>query len=161
MWQAPFIVPDQSLEPQWIDYNGHLNMAFYNVLFDRGVDHLYDALGIGEEYVRSGGGSCFTLEVHLNYLDELTLQDPVSVALQLIDFDAKRLHYFLTMTNTTTGGLAATSENLAMHVDMSTRRSAPFPDSALKHIAELHESHASLPDPDQLGHVIAIKKKAG
>ena len=123
MWQAPFIVPDQTIQPDWIDYNGHLNMAFYNVLFDRGVDHLYDALGIGEAYVRDGAGSCFTLEVHLNYLDELTLEDQVSVALQLIDYDAKRLHYFLTMTNSSTGALAATSENLALQSTQAPRQS--------------------------------------
>lgn len=159
MWQAPFIVPDQKLETDWIDYNGHLNMAFYNVLFDRGVDHLYDALGIGESYVQNGNGSCFTLEVHVNYLDELTLNDQVSVALQLIDFDIKRLHYFLTMTNTRTGQLAATSENLALHVDMSTRRSARLPEATLEKLGELHKAHAKLPRPDQLGQVIGIRKK--
>ena len=161
MWEAPFIVPDQSLEPAWIDYNGHLNMAFYNVLFDRGVDQLYDALGIGEAYVAQGGGSCFTLEVHLNYLDEVTIEDKVSIRLQLIDFDAKRLHYFLSMTNTSTGQLAATSEHLAMHVNITTRRSAPLPEKALERIAELHAAHSSLPVPEQLGHVIGIRKKSG
>ena len=161
MWQAPYIVPDQNLEPDWIDYNGHLNMAFYNVLFDRAVDHLYDALGIGEEYVRTGGGSCFTLQAHVSYLDELTVRDPVSVTLQLVDFDSKRLHYFLSMTNANKGGLAATSENLAMHVDMNTRRSAPFPEPALERIASLHEAHSRLPVPEQLGRTIGIRKRAG
>ena len=78
MWQAPFVAPDQQIEPDWIDYNGHLNMAFYNVLFDRGVDCVYDLLGIGEAYVREGSGSCFTLQAHLNYLSELALGQPVA-----------------------------------------------------------------------------------
>lgn len=159
MWQAPFTVPDQGLQPEWIDYNGHLNMAYYNVLFDRGVDHLYDALGIGAAYVDSGVGSCFTLEVHINYLDELTLEDQVSVSLQLIDYDAKRLHYFLTMTNTRTGTLAATSENLALHVDMRTRRSARLPDAALQKLSELRRAHADLARPEQLGKVIGIRNR--
>jgi len=159
MWQAPFTVPDQGLQPEWIDYNGHLNMAYYNVLFDRGVDHLYDALGIGAAYVDSGAGSCFTLEVHINYLDELTLEDQVSVSLQLIDYDAKRLHYFLTMTNNRTGTLAATSENLALHVDMRTRRSARLPDAALQKLSELRRAHADLARPEQLGKVIGIRNR--
>ena len=159
MWQAPFVAPDQHIEPDWIDYNGHLNMAFYNVLFDRCVDCVYDELGIGADYARQGAGSCFTLQVHLNYLNELALADPVSVTLQLIDYDDKRLHYFQTMVNRTSGELAATSENLAIHVDMQTRRSAPFPDQILERIAGLHQAHRDLPAPDQLGRRIGIRKK--
>lgn len=158
MWDAPITAPDQSLEAGWIDYNGHLNMAYYNVLFDRGVDHVYDLLGIGAEYVRKEAGSCFTMEVHLNYLSELTLNDPVSVTLQLIDYDAKRLHFFQTMTNRNTGDLAATSEQLALHVDMVSRRSAPFPGPILARIASLHDAHRHLPRPEMLGRVIGIRK---
>lgn len=161
MWQAPFTAPDQSIEPDWIDYNGHLNMAFYNVLFDRCVDCVYDELGIGADYARASAGSCFTLQVHLNYLSELSLADPVSTTLQLIDFDEKRLHYFQTMTNRSTGELAATSENLAIHVDMGSRRSAPFPAEILERIEALHRAHADLPRPEQLGRAIGIRKKTG
>jgi acyl-CoA thioester hydrolase len=159
MWEAPIIAPDQKIEKDWIDYNGHLNMAFYNVLFDRGVDHVYDLLGIGAEYVREQNGSCFTMEVHLNYLNELTLDDPVSVSLQLIDFDAKRLHFFQQMRHASSGDLAATSEQLALHVDMNSRKSAPFPDPVLDRIAALHAAHSRLVMPEQLGHVIGIARK--
>lgn len=159
MWDVPITVPDQSLEADWIDYNGHLNMAYYSVLFDRGVDHVYDLLGIGAEYVRTEAGSCFTMEVHLNYLSELTLDDPVSVTFQLIDRDAKRLHFFQTMTNRNTGETAATSEQLALHVDMVDRRSAPFPEPILERIDSLFEAHRHLPKPELLGRVIGIRKK--
>lgn len=161
MWQAPFTAPDQTVEADWIDYNGHLNMAFYNVLFDRCVDRVYDELGIGAAYAEQGGGSCFTLQAHLNYLYEIALADPVSVTLQLIDYDEKRLHYFQTMTNRSTGELAATSENLAIHVSMNTRRSAPFPSDVLERIDVLHRAHRALPVPEQLGRSIGIRKKSG
>lgn len=159
MWEAPIVVPVQAIEPGWIDYNGHLNMAFYNVLFDRGVDHVYDRLGIGADYVRDGGGSCFTMEVHVHYLNELTAEDPVSITFQLVDQDVKRLHFFQTMINARTGELAATSEQLALHVDMTSRRSAPFPDAILEKIAGLRQAHALLAAPEQLGHVIGIPRK--
>ena len=158
-WPAPIVAPDQQLEQGWIDYNGHLNMAFYNVLFDRGVDHVYDALGIGAEYVRTGGGSCFTMEVHVNYLSELTLDDPVRVTFQLIDHDAKRLHFFQTMINARTDELAATSEQLALHVDMSSRRSAPFPEPILPKLEALQSAHSDLARPEQLGRVIGIRRR--
>ena len=160
VWESPIICPDQIIEPDWIDYNGHLNMAFYNVLFDRGVDHVYDRLGIGADYVRNGKGSCFTLEVHVNYLSELTITDPVRVTFQLIDLDAKRLHFFQTMEHAGTGELKATSEQLALHVDMVSRRSSAFPASTVEKIADLHAAHRELSSPEQLGQVIGIRRKS-
>jgi len=77
----------------------------------------------------------------------------------VIDFDTKRLHFFETMTNRRTGAMAATSEQLALHVDMTSRRSAPFPAAILERIASLHEAHRGLPKPELLGHVIGIRKK--
>jgi acyl-CoA thioester hydrolase len=159
VWNSPIVCPDQVIEPDWIDYNGHLNMAFYNVLFDRGVDHVYDLLGIGVDYVRAGNGSCFTLEVHVNYLHELTIDDPVRVTFQLVDRDAKRLHFFQTMEHARTGELKATSEQLALHVDMVSRRSSPFPASTVEKIADLETAHGNLTQPDQLGRVIGIRRK--
>ena len=156
---APAICPPQTVIEDWIDYNGHLNMAFYNVLFDRGVDHVYDHLGIGEAYTQSGAGSCFTLEVHVHYLNELALDDEVEVHFRLLDFDQKRLHFFEELYHRKEGYLAATSEQLAMHVDMQNRRSAPFPNAALSAIEALHAAHADLPQPSQVGHRIGIKRR--
>src|ERR671936_859946 len=91
---APFVSSVMTVEPQWIDYNGHLNMAYYNVLFDRAVDEAYELLGIGADYVTSARHSCFTAEVHIRYLRELTARDPVRVTSQLLAHDATPLHYF-------------------------------------------------------------------
>jgi len=145
--------------PDWIDYNNHLNMAFYNVIFDKGVDHVYDFLGIGEDYTASGNGSCFTMEVHLHYLQELSLGDEVEVHFQLLDFDHKRVHFFEQMHHRGEGYIAATSEQIGMHVDMASRRSAPFPDEVLLRLEELRDAHAGLEIPAQVGHVIGIPKK--
>jgi acyl-CoA thioester hydrolase len=100
------------------------------------------------------------MEVHVNYLNELTVDAPVAVSFQLIDHDAKRLHFFQTMTNSSTGELAATSEQLAMHVDMEARRSSEFPTEVQERITALAEAHAGLPAPEQLGRVIGIRKRA-
>lgn len=158
--QAPLICPEQTVIEDWIDYNGHLNMAFYNVIFDRGVDHVYDLLGIGAEYARSGQGSCFTMEVHLNYLSELSLGDNVSVHFQLLDYDSKRVHFFEQLYHQGEGYLAATSEQIGMHVDMQTRRSAPFPESVINRLEQLEQAHSQLAVPPQVGHVIQIPKRA-
>src|SRR5216684_1705126 len=68
---APFVSSVMRVEPAWIDYNGHLNMAYYNVLLDRAVDEVFALLGCGLDYVKKRKHSCFTAEAHLRYLREL------------------------------------------------------------------------------------------
>ena len=82
------------IEPQWIDYNGHLNMAYYNVMFDRAIDELWLKLGIGPAYMKARHGSTFTAECHVRYLREIHLGDPVQVSILLVGADEKRLHTF-------------------------------------------------------------------
>ena len=65
---APFVSSVMRIEPHWIDYNGHLNMAYYNVLFDRAVDETYELIGVGADYVVSRAHSAYTAEVHVRYL---------------------------------------------------------------------------------------------
>lgn len=155
---APILCPPERVLEDWIDYNGHLNMAYYNVIFDRGVDHFFDLLNIGADYAASGAGSCFTLEVHLHYIQELKLDDAIEVRLQLLDFDHKRLHFFQEMYHCEQGYLAATSEQIALHVDMKSRRSAPFPASVQAQLDALFSAHKKLPKSERIGHVIGIEK---
>ncbi len=157
---APVICPAETVLEDWIDYNGHLNMAFYNVLFDHGVDHIFDWLGIGEAYARSGEGSCFIMEAHVHYLQELALGDNVQVHFQLLGYDSKRLHFFEQLYHVEAGYLAATSEQLGMHVDMRERRSAPFPGHVREKLEFLRRRHVKLARPAQVGHVMGLKPHA-
>src|SRR4030088_2507038 len=86
---APFVSSVMSVAPAWIDYNGHLNMAYYNVLFDRAVDEALELPGCAPDYVKPRRHSCFTAEVHVRYLRELRESDPVRVTFQLLDYDLK------------------------------------------------------------------------
>src|SRR5262249_60592935 len=142
---APFVSSVMRVEPAWIDYNGHLNMAYYNVLFDRAVDEVYELLGVGEPYVTKRRYSFFTAEVHLRYLRELHADDPVRVTFQLLDFDAKRLHYFEQLFHATDGWVAATSENMSLHVDLEAKKTTPFPGAIARCLAKMKAAHAQLP----------------
>lgn len=157
---SPFLLSAQAIKPEWIDYNGHLNMSYYMVLFDQCVDAAFEEFGLGPDYLRDHNASFYTLEVHVTYLQELHLEDTVDVTLQVIDYDAKRTHYFEHMYNADKGYLAATMECICMHVDMSTKRGTPFPDDVLERIAATYDRHKTLPRPEQLGHVIGIRRKA-
>jgi acyl-CoA thioester hydrolase len=153
---APFVSSVMRVEPQWIDYNGHLNMAYYSVLFDRAVDETYELIGVGEDYVASRRQSIFTAEVHVRYLRELHAGDPVRVTFQLIDCDAKRLHYFEQLFHAVDGWVAATSENLSLHVDMMSRKTAAFPHEVAARLAEMKAAHALLPIPEAAGRRIGM-----
>ena len=156
---APLISPTQIVIEDWIDYNGHLNMAFYNVIFDRAVDHFYDLLGVGAQYAGTGAGSCFTMEIHVHYLNEVSLDDELELHLQLLDYDHKRLHYFQQMYHKEQGYLAATSEQLALHVDLQTRLSGAFPQHVIDKLDTMANTHFRLDAPPQVGHRIGIKRK--
>jgi acyl-CoA thioester hydrolase len=157
---APFVSSLMRVEPAWIDYNGHLNMAYYNVLFDRAVDEVYEELGIGLEYLKRTHHSTFTAEVHVRYLRELHENDPVQVTFQLLDFDSKRIHYFERLLHAEEGWVSATSENMTLHVDMTAKRVAPFPDAVMRSLAAMKAAHAKLPLPHGVGHRIAMPGKA-
>jgi acyl-CoA thioester hydrolase len=131
-------------------------MAYYNVLFERAVDEVYELLGCGAAYVEATRHSCFTAEAHVRYLRELHAGDPVRVTLQLLDFDAKRLHYFEQLFHVEDGFLSATSENMALHVDMAARKTAAFPDTILNGLARMNAAHAGLARPLGAGRRIAM-----
>ncbi len=156
---GPFLSSVMQIEPQWIDYNGHLNMAYYNVMFDRAIDQLWAALGIGPAYMNDRQGSTFTAECHVRYLREIHLGDPVQIAVWLIAADEKRLHTFEELRHAGEGWLSATSENMSVHIDMSKRKVAPFPDDIQARIQEVARQHAALPRPDGLGRAIGMPVK--
>jgi acyl-CoA thioester hydrolase len=157
---APFVSSLMRVEPGWIDYNGHLNMAYYNVLFDRAVDEAFELLGCGLAYVAEQRHSCYTAEVHVRYLRELHAGDPVRVTFQLLDHDSKRMHYFEQLFHAEEGWVSATSENMSLHVDMEARRTAPFPEDIQKALARMKASHGQLPRPEAAGRRIAMTSKS-
>jgi acyl-CoA thioester hydrolase len=155
----PIEITGQAVLPEWIDYNGHMNVAFYVLAFDKALDKVFDLLDLGVDYVNRTGDSAFVLQNHVAYLAELKLNDPIRVIFQLLDWDAKRVHYFMHMHHATEGFLAATAEQVMMHVSLETRRSSPFPADVQAKLAAMQEAHRVLPRPDRVGASIGIHRK--
>ena len=153
---VPFLSSVMAIEPQWIDYNGHLNMAYYNVLFDRAIDELWLKLGIGPAYMKARNNSTFTAECHVRYVREIHLGDPAQVAIWLVAADDKRLHTFEKLRHAGDGWVSATSENMALHMDMTARKVAPFPPDIAARIQTVAAAHRAAPRPDGLGRSIGI-----
>lgn len=138
-----------TIPPEWIDRNGHVNVAYYVLAFDYATDSFYDTLGIGESY-QEQGFSVFTLGMNVDYLREIFEGTQIKMTTQLIDWDHKRLHYFHRMINLDAGYMAATNECIAMHVNLNQRRSAPFSDKTKANIEIMMEGHAQLNRPHSL-----------
>lgn len=155
---APYRSRLMTVEPQWIDYNGHLNMAYYNVLFDRGADDLFAEFGITADYPKTRGFSTFSAEFHVCYLRELHEGDAVYVTSQLIDIDEKRFHFYQELYHAD-GWLSATGEGLGLHIDMNGPKVAPMPEDVFSRINALYEAHRQLPRPDRVGRKIGITRK--
>ena len=156
---APFLSSVMQIEPPWIDYNGHLNMAYYNVMFDRAIDELWLRLGIGQGYRTARNGSTFTAECHVRYLREIHLGDPVQVSILLLAADQKRLHTFEELRHAGEGWLSATSENMTIHIDMAARKTAPFPPDIRARIDTVAKAHAAIPRPEGVGRKVAMPSR--
>jgi len=158
---APFDRFQGEVLPAWIDYNGHMNLAYYTVLFDGATDLLFDALDLGLHYRRTTQLGTFVAETHNLYERELLVGAGVRVATQIVGVDDKRLHLAHEMFALDGGHRAATQELMFLHVDLVARRVSPFPADLRQRIAVAAASHAGLPRPNWLGRRVAMPAGRG
>src|SRR5579863_9601649 len=140
-----------SVLPEWIDANGHMNLAYYVVLFDQATDVIYDALGVGQAYRDATGNSTFTAEAHTLYEREVRVGERVRVVPHLLGVDAKRLHYFHEMFHLEDGHRVAAQELICLHIDLRIRRVAPFPPDLLARLHEAVRTRGDQPLPQGVG----------
>lgn len=144
--------------PEWIDYNGHMNVAYYVLAFDLGVDALWRDFGITEEHVENNQSSTFAVETHVLYKQELKLEDPYVVTSQILAFDEKRIHQFQRMYHSQQGYLAATAEWMSLHVDLQKRKVAPWPKDILDGIKQVAAAQPDWGEPAEQGSAMLIQK---
>jgi len=141
-----------------IDYNGHMNVAFYVLLFDEATDAYKDHVGLDRDYRKRTNCSTFAAELHVSYLSELKLGDKIRVETLLLDHDSKRHHFIHTMYNEADNRACALMEVMSLHVDLETRKVTPFPDNVQTQIELVYQQHEQLPRPKQTGHVMGIRR---
>lgn len=157
---APLELKRLNVEPGWIDYNGHMNVAYYLVAFDRAYDVFMDRIGLDQAFRDRTGGSLFAVEAHVSYLGELQVDAPLVMSLQLVDYDRKRLHTFLRMHHAEEGFLAATVEWMSLYVDLGSRRVSRMPDEIFAEVEAVARAQAALPRPPTAGKGIAMRERA-
>lgn len=146
------------VKPEWIDINGHMNVAYYVLAFDQAVDLLWAELGLTDEYIRTVGGTTFAVESHVTWQRELREGDRYRVTSQILAYDEKRLHQFQRMYHADEGYLAATAEWLNLHVDLNTRRVGPWPEFVLRALGEFASRQQQYTRPPEVGRKMSVAK---
>ena len=117
----------QKIIKDWIDYNNHMNVSYYLLIFDKfGADVLNDTFKMGEHSAKTTGKSTMIVESNITYNQELKIEDVVDVNLVYFDHDKKRLQYKMEMIHKEKKYLASTIEVLALYVDLNRRKVAEF-----------------------------------
>lgn len=150
----------QTVLPEWIDYNGHMNVAYYTKAFDTAFDEvLEDYLGIGVSFVDRARLGPMSLQSNFFYLEEMLEGEKFHVNAYLVDCDRKRMHFFGEIIAENDGRRAAAFESLSLCVDLDVRKSADYPDWAQARMQKMREAQADIPRPKELGQTIGIRRK--
>ncbi|WP_100012117.1 thioesterase family protein [Lentibacillus sediminis] len=157
MGESKFILQHEVPE-EWIDYNGHMNDAEYVRAFSWGVDRLMKQIGITDDFRERNKYTIYTMESHICYLDEMKLGEKFDIRMQLIDYDAKRVHVFYELFGEN-GKRAATSEQMLMGVDQASGKAAAFPEEVFEEVEGLAKHHTVDEKPKEAGRVIGIRRK--
>ena len=123
----PVFLSSQKIIKDWIDYNDHMNVSYYLLIFDKyGADTLNSIFKMGEHSAKTTGKSTMIVESNITYNQELKVDDEIDVNLVYFDHDKKRLQYKMEMVHKEKKYLASTIEVLALYVDLNTRKVSEF-----------------------------------
>lgn len=157
--RRPIRTSTRTVPAEWIDYNGHMNLAYYVRAIDQSTDEIFDMLGLGIELAKTRRMGPMALVNQIHYIDELLEGQRYACDFQVLDSDHKRIHFFVTMHHLDKGSVAATFEGLSTNVDLEARRTANYPEDCLKRLQAMTEAHKDLPRPELAGATIGIRRK--
>ncbi len=117
---------------EWTDYNGHMNLSYYILVFDIGAEVILSKFKMGEHSAKTTKKSTMVVETHTTYNQEVKEGDEVDVFISYFDHDNKRLLYKLEMYDKTKNTLSATTEILALYIDLNIRKVTEFEHEKIK-----------------------------
>ena len=125
-------IANQIIKKEWTDYNNHMNMAYYVLVFDQIWEIILEKFKMGEQSAKSTKMSTMVVETHTTYNNEVKEGDEVEINLTFFDHDKKRLHFKMEMIEKSSKKLSATLEMLSLYIDLNKRRVAEFEDEKVK-----------------------------
>ena len=149
----------QKIIQEWIDYNNHMNVSYYLLIFDKyGADVLNDKFKMGEHSAKTTGKSTMIVETNITYNQELKLEDEVDINLLYFDHDKKLLQYKMEIVHKKEKYLASTIEVLALYVDLNTRKVSEFEDEKVQIMDNFIEKNKSQFNGENLKFSTKLKK---
>ena len=149
------------VKPEWLDANGHMNVAHYVSAYDDGSCPMFDDFGLGWHYTHRGEGSVFMVSSSIDFRRELLAGDPLEMSTLLLGYDRRRIHIYQELYHREQRYLSAQAEFVFVHIAFATRRAAVMPEASLKRLAEIHAAHARVPRPAFVGRPIGLEWKPG
>ena len=125
-------IANQIIKKEWTDYNNHMNMAYYVLVFDQIWEKILGKFKMGEQSAKTTNMSTMVVETHTTYNNEVKEGDEVEINLTFFDHDKKRLHYKMEMIEKSSKKLSATLEMLSLYIDLNKRKVAEFEDEKVK-----------------------------
>ena len=153
---VPIVAWSGVVQPDWIDDNEHMTAMAYPSLFHPRTGALFASIGIDRAYIADRRLSVFQREFRLGYERELLLGDGIEIRSWLIAHDAKRIHHFHELWHVAENYRAAFVEYMSLHIDLATRRTAPFPSDVMDKLNRLAAAYDALPRPAGHGKAIGI-----
>lgn len=146
-----------TVRDEWLDYNGHMNVACYLVAFEQGIEDLKCAYGLDAHYRTTALRSTVALENHLTYQNEAMQGDELRIESRIFGTDGKRMHFCQAMYRAET--LLATQEVLSLSFDLAARRSTPFAPELLANIKQMIALADATPRPRWIGRSISLDSR--
>ena len=128
------VLTNKKIIKDWIDYNGHMNLSYYILVFDMGAEVILSKFEMGEHSAKTTKKSTMVVETRTNYLKEVKENEEVIISLSYFDHDKKRLHYKLEMHEKSTNNLSATTEVLALYMNLNERKVSEFEKEKIKNM---------------------------
>ena len=151
-------VSNQIIKSEWTDYNNHLNMAYYVLIFDVAWEVMLKKFNMGEQSAKTSGMSTMVVETNTTYDNEIKEGDQVEILLTFFDHDKKRLHFKMEMIEKKTNKLSSTIEMLSLHVDLNKRKVAEFDQERTKLMDDFIKENKGKFKSDNLKFISKLKK---
>ena len=152
------ILKTEKVIKEWTDYNGHMNLSYYILIFDNAAEVMLTKFKMGGDSAQNDKKSTFAVETHTTYDQEVKLGEEVEVHLTYLDHDKKRIHYRVSMFHKEKKYLAATTEVLSLYIDLNRRKVAEFETEKIKIMDDFIKTNSSKFNTEKLFLLNKLKK---
>lgn len=148
----------QTIIKEWVDYNNHLNMAYYILVFDQAWEIMLEKIKMGADSAKNSKRSTMVVETHTQYISEVKENDEVDIMLTYFDHDTKRLHLKLEMIEKKTQKISATMEWISLYIDLNLRKVTEFENEKIKIMDEFIDMNKNIFNSNNLKFLSKLKK---